>query len=362
MIERLLNERELPAIRSREEMKKTLLDNEYGYLPEVPYEVSVSKPTSVEKRYCCYTGEHSTVEMTVSSPYGSHTFTVNRLLYHDQMAHPLIVFMNFSPNVPDKYYPLEEIADRGFAVLSFCYKDVTSDDGDFTNGLCKVLLPNGQEKEDTAGKIRIWSFAASRLLDYAETLSGLDLSQAAILGHSRLGKTALVTGMCDERFRYVLSNNSGCSGASLHRGNIGVLEKRGPLNLNTGETLRAITTVFPHWFSKKYQSFAEANIPAGFDQHFLLGSIAPRFVFVTSSQMDEWADPDSEFLCCCAASPAYWQLGRVGFCHKNKMPEIDERYMDGRIGYRRRAGMHFLSRHDWAVFLDFIRHHEKDAL
>ena len=120
-----------------------------------------------------------------------------------------------------------------------------------------------------------------------------------------------------------------------------------------------------HRLKKRLRRFFCTNLSASrvaISRLRLLGSARSRLVFVTSSEMDEWADPDSEFLSYCAASPAYSRVGRVGFCHKNKMPEIDERYMDGSIGYRRRAGMHFLSRHDWAVFLDFIRHHEKDVL
>ena len=46
--------------------------------------------------------------------------------------------------MPDWYLPVEEIIDKGFAVLSFCYKDITSDDKDFTNGLAKVFFENGE--------------------------------------------------------------------------------------------------------------------------------------------------------------------------------------------------------------------------
>ena len=36
--------------------------------------------------------------------------------------------INFRNYVPDMYLPIEEICDRGFAVISFCYQDVTIDD------------------------------------------------------------------------------------------------------------------------------------------------------------------------------------------------------------------------------------------
>ena len=47
MIAEMLKERKLPAFRSREEMIDMLLKNEYGYFPNIPYEISVSEPVTV---------------------------------------------------------------------------------------------------------------------------------------------------------------------------------------------------------------------------------------------------------------------------------------------------------------------------
>jgi len=144
--------------------------------------------------------------------------------------------VNFRDDNPDRYQPTEEIIDNGFAVLTVCYKDVTSDDGDFTNGLAGVLFPDGKRGADDSGKISMWAWAASRLLDYAETLSDkLDLEKSVVCGHSRLGKTALVAAMFDSRFKFSYSNDSGCSGAALARG-------------TTGETVEDICDRFPFWF------------------------------------------------------------------------------------------------------------------
>lgn len=52
MIAELLKERNLPDFRSREEMIDLLLREEYGYFPDIPYEVSVSAPINVCGRYC----------------------------------------------------------------------------------------------------------------------------------------------------------------------------------------------------------------------------------------------------------------------------------------------------------------------
>lgn len=55
-----------------------------------------------------------------------------------------------------------------------------------------------------------------------------------------------------------------------------------------------------------------------FDQHYLIASIAPRYVCVGSASEDAWADPKSELLGCLAASSAYEKYDKKGFvCDKN---------------------------------------------
>ena len=123
---------------------------------------------------------------------------------------------------------MEEILDHGFAVAAFCYEDVTDDSADFN----KLAAMYPRDEKTGWGKIGMWAFAASRVLDYLETREDIDATRACISGHSRLGKTALWCAAQDERFSMVVSNNSGCSGAALSRGKI-------------GENIEKITNVFP---------------------------------------------------------------------------------------------------------------------
>ncbi len=350
----LLKERNLPDLKNVEEMKKILLDNEYGHIPDIKYNVDVSAPTAIrDGKFCAGTAELTSVTFTVTTQYGSHSFPVVRLLHNDGKKHPFFVFINFRAAVPDFFYPTEEIAQQGFDVLSVCYTDITSDDKDFENGIAKLLLPNGQETDTTCGKIMLWAWAASRILDYAQTLDCLDSENAAVLGHSRLGKTALVAAMMDNRFKYSFSNDSGCSGASLARGNLGTTNRIGP-NGQTGETILAITNNFPYWFCKKYLEYNKTNIPENFDQHFLVASIYPRHPYVASASMDDWADPDSEFLSCLAASEIYEKNNMDGLICKTVLPKAGETFHDGNIGYHRTYGKHFLSRNDWNNYMKFV--------
>ena len=369
-VSEMVKQRKLPALLSREEMKQILLKEEYGFMPDIPYEVTVSQPRLVENRYCDKTVHHSTVMFTVSTQYGSHTIPVQQIIHTDGSVNPFFIFLNFRPDVPDRYYPTEEVAEEGFDILTVAYKDISSDDDDYTKGLAGIFLPKGRQKGDDPSKIAIWAWFASRMLDYAETLPCLDMQQAAVMGHSRLGKTALVAGMLDERFRYSFSNDSGCSGAALARGNTGnpgqvVVDTMDGIfdyerDLTTGESIRDIVGVFPHFSCKNYHKYAMTNITEGFDQHFLVAAIAPRFSYIASASRDIWADPVSEFLCGVAASEAYEAKGFKGLVHKEKLPEVKEHFHEGRIGYHLQKGPHFLSRHDWQEYMAFIRKHQDD--
>ena len=79
------------------------------------------------------------------------------------------------------------IRDRGCGVLSFCYQDVTTDDGDFSNGLAGALHAD-RSQGNAPGKLMMWAWAAMRVLDYGLTIPGASADKTAVAGHSRLGK------------------------------------------------------------------------------------------------------------------------------------------------------------------------------
>lgn len=337
-----INERNLPRILPREEMLDLLLKEEYGYIPPIPTEMSFEVQDNYIPNFCA--GKAEAKRIVANCVMGDKTFAFPfyAVFPVKDGKYPFFVHINFRDDIPDRFMPSEELVDNGFAVFSFCYKDVTSDDGDFTNGLAGVLYENGKRKPSDAGKLSMWAWASQRVLDYACINSEkLDLNCAVVCGHSRLGKTALLTAATDERFKFAYSNNSGCGGAAIFRG-------------KKGETAEKIYSAFPYWFCENFGKYGNCENEMKFDQHYLLASIAPRFVCVGSATEDAWADPVSEFLSCVAAGEAF----NKSFECDDRLPVVNDMWFNGDIGYHFREGLHYFGREDWNRLIEFVNSHK----
>lgn len=343
MLNDALKKRNLPDLLPREEMLSIMQEQVYGRLPEKPEALSFEDEGKIISNFCAGKAECRRIMAKVRLGGKEFSFPFYASLPTNGKKHPFFIHINFRDCVPDRYMPVEELIDEGFAVLSFCYNDVTKDDGDFTDGLAGVLYENGKRKAHDPGKIALWAWAAERVMDWAEMHSEIfDLSCAVVCGHSRLGKTALLAGATDDRFAYAYSNDSGCSGAAITRG-------------KEGEQISDICKRFPYWFCENYQNYIDREAEMPFDQHFLVASIAPRRVLIGSASEDLWADPLHEELCCLAASPAF----EKGFIYEDRKAEIGEAFLEGDIGYHLREGKHYFSRADWHRLIEFIRRHQE---
>ncbi len=345
-MQELLSKLPNPIGLNRQEIIDILLKEEYGKIPSAPYSVEATLDDCV-KNFCAGKTDLQTLTLHCKAEWGEYYFPVYYVCPKELTSPvPCFIHINFSDMIPDKYQPTEEIVDNGYATLTFCYKDVTSDDGDFSNGLAGMVYPDGVQTDDGCGKIGLWAWAASAVMSFALTLPELDHSRICVIGHSRLGKTALLTGALDHRFYCAISNDSGCSGAAISRD-------------KGGENIRIITKRFPHWFCKNYRKYADNEDALPFDQHYLIAANAPHRVYVASAHGDTWACPENEYVSCVAASEYYKQSGTEGFIHPNRLPSVGECFHDGAIGYHMRSGTHYLSREDWNFYFKYLSLHNK---
>lgn len=235
-------------------------------------------------------------------------------------------------------WPAATIIDRGYALVTACCGNIDPDyDDGFKNGV-HAMFPKPADHE--WGTISAWAWGLSQMLTAAtQEIPEIDAKRVAVIGHSRLGKTALWAGATDPRFAMVISNNSGCGGAALSRRAF-------------GETVGRINRQFPHWFNANFKKYDENEAALPIDQHQLISLIAPRPVYAASATGDQWADPRGEFLSVLNAIPVYQFYDDEPFGGVTKLPPPGKS-VGKRMGYHLREGKHNITPEDWGHYLDF---------
>lgn len=279
-------------------------------------------------------------------------------------AVPLVVGLNFKGNAASTDDPAVTAGDgdgargvqaarwqipmllqAGYSLMMAYYGDFYPDHKDGREASIYRLFHDGGEltadhRELTA--ISAWAFGYRAMLELGLTDPRIDPARIWAHGHSRLGKTALWAAANERRFAGVVSNDSGCCGASLMRD-----------GHPKSENLRAILHNFKYWFAREADSYIGRESLLPYDQHWLLALIAPRALLVASATQDIWADPFNEFRAAKAAGEAYRLFGKAGLGDAHfPMPETPC-FGDG-VGYYLRSGIHDVTATDWKFVIDFI--------
>lgn len=333
----------------RVELREALETYSYGRTLPLPTRVW---GTVVEKLDVAYANKATQEKLEISFETDCGVFTFPCWLFRPKKVEKPRVILNvhFRYGMPTHMpaihrVPVEDILDNGYALLSLAYVDVVNDNlnGDYSDGMAAYFGVTKERAAEEWGKIGMWSYAASRTLDYLLTREDLDAEHTTVVGHSRLGKTALWTGAQDERFWCTISNDSGYGGAAS--------SKHG-----TGERVQDFLRCGSwDWFCENFKLFADDKEDfKPYDQSWLLALIAPRYLCVGSAIEDEGADPAAEFLTTLWASQAWELLGKPGLITPDRMPQPGDRLFDGTVGYQLRSGSHFFACEDWRAYLQFL--------
>lgn len=234
-------------------------------------------------------------------------------------------------------WSIDQSIARGYAVATFYNGDVDPDRKEARGGLRPMIDPG-----EKAGTIAFWAWGIHRVVDYLITRDDLDAKRIACVGHSRLGKTALLAGAFDDRIALAIPHQAGCGGTAPSRGKI-------------GESVARINGAFPHWFNGEFKKFNGRTEFLPFDQHCLTALMAPRPVLFSNAEEDTWANPEGQFEVLRAAEPVF-ELLKAGGLESARRPAMGK-LSGGTLGYYIRPGKHSMNREDWGVFLDFADRH-----
>jgi len=345
-------------------LKKALQEHIYGVLPEASSINIISRKTLDKQAF----GGNATLEeitLTATAQFSDQYNTTSPFIIelitpnNAEGPVPLILKQSFSPRWgavphPDiaggqehptnsangiiKFVfglyveppPIKDIIERGYALAVVYPSEFVPDNS--TSGLMALrALSKGHADNQTRwGAIAAWGWGYSRMIDAVSNDPRI-----------RYGKAALIAGVFDDRIAAVVSHQSGTGGASLNR------QKK-------GESIEEITSSYPHWFSKKYASYAarEEDIPT--DQHHVLALLAPRPVFLGNARRDVWSDPNGALKAAIGADPV-WKLydPKIGLNQSKLVPFKPE----SEISLWIRPGTHGVVKEDWPAFLSFLDAH-----
>ena len=333
----------------RKEMLDALSVYSYGYTPALPVHVQ----GDIEAEDAHEFGNkivYQKVRLSIENEKGVFAFPVYLYIPRHVEKPPVFLHPAFRVGIPSgtpplRYTPAEEITDAGYALALIDFEDMVNDrgHGDFTDGLATFFGTSVNRASDEWGKIGMWAYGLSRVLDYLLTRDDLDAMHTAVIGQSRMGKAALWAGAQDERFYCTIANNSGYGGAATSKG-------------GHGERVRDFLDAGSwDWYCENFKLFTdEKEDKKPYDQAWLLALIAPRLLCVGSGVEDRGADPESEFLTTNWASQAWDMLGTKGLITPDRMPVPGDVLHEGYVGYHLRPGGHFLTRQDWQYYIDFL--------
>lgn len=310
--------------------------NVYGPIPPPPAEMSFAcveqgpafDGTAVRRQYRVVSrnaGESNVIDVLVYVPadvrgllptflcpnfYGNHTITDDEAVFLPS-CRPYGGKV-LARAAKSSRLCVRDVLARGYIFATYCYGSTYPDvTGDGTHGCFERdmsgesiwrMFPDVRETHPLAHGA--WAWGTMRVRDLLGTLIEVDQDRVAIVGHSRMAKSAVIVGAYDTRFALVCANGGG-------------LKPLADLPYDR----------FPNWFKPKAS-------PLAHEQADLLKCIAPRALFVSSAEDDRYQPTAMANATADAAEDAWRAFG-------------------GAIGRHARPGAHAITPEDWKAILDY---------
>lgn len=370
----------------REQIKQQIQEHVYGFAPVAPkWESTVTKEVRIEERNVLYKEVSiqlfrdekltRTIHLSMFIPLNASgqvpvflslnkcgNFTVTDLsessVFSENILHPQCEKwmrkeggqLEDLRGYKENFWTIDTLLNRGYAFVTFHESDLAAD----INALDQGIFPFYPElqKPDGWRVISAWAWGLQRAVDYLITDENIDPDRIALFGHSRRGKAALLAAALDERVAMVVPHQSGTGGMALGR--------KHPM-----ESIKRITTTFPHWFNDRYAEYGKHPKELPVDQHYLIALVAPRPLLETVGTIDIWSSFGLSLKAMQLASPVYELHQKDGLLGNGKLSK-KKQFATKSIGNLlqiRRPYFHTMNGDYWSYILDFadrkLRKNEK---
>tara|TARA_R110000782_G_scaffold213018_1_gene301007 strand:+ start:714 stop:2045 length:1332 start_codon:yes stop_codon:yes gene_type:complete len=354
----------------RDALKQAFEDTLYGPWPaDMP--VAHGDWRVVDADYLGGRGSLEEVSVTIGSGAGARTFRLVVALPKTPAKSPLVISQTFASNCaafPESpvtaadgsicdgsemngffgflatsifgtyiaEVPVSRYFDAGLAYASFYASELVPD----RDGEAQAVMAGMGGPVNPTSALMAWAYGFSAALDVLEADPRIDAGHTALMGHSRHGKSALITGVWDRRVDAVIAHQSGFAGAALSRS-------------NTGEGLVRMAKRYPHWLAPSAQDYVEDLSALPVDQHELLALLSPTPVLLGNGRRDVWSDPNSTYRAAQAASDIYRAEGVKGLTGSG-MKSFDP---SAGLAFWLRPGGHSVVSEDINAFTAFLDAH-----
>jgi len=358
-------------------LREALQANIYGYFPD-SYELNVRTRRVLDENAFEGAGRLVEYQLQASVRFGDETrqsnvFYMDVVIPSDNAAAPIILMETFCPRwdtIPHpavtrpeeagecggggigagvatyifgRYIatpPIEMILKHGYAIATIFPSEYVPDSSEDGLSALEQMAAGLAPDKQRWGAIAAWAWGFSLMIDALEDDTEVTPRRYITWGHSRYGKSALLAAAFDKRIDGVIAHQSGTGGASLNR-------------RKKGESIKAITDSYPHWFAEAYAEYAGREQEMPVDQHHLLALEAPRPILLGNARRDVWSDPNGAFRAAMGANPVYELYGSRGL----DQTRLNDWNPEADIAFWIRPGTHGVVKEDWPAFLEFLDAH-----